>query len=227
MPLPADLTGDSLTPSARKLGAISGAAVAFLCLAYAVILLVGLLSLPSPNRQIQQPWFTIMEVLIICISPAMVALTVALHAGASTDRKSLALASVVFMSMSAVITCTVHFAILTLARNPAFASEPWARSVFSFQWPSVAYALDILSWDVLFPVAALFAALSVQGPGLASAVRVLLYASAALAFLGLAGVAVENMQVRNVGILGYAVLFPIAAGLLASLFHKAGNDNAA
>jgi hypothetical protein len=30
------------------------------------------------------------------------------------------------------------------------------------------------------------------------------------------------MQVRNVGILGYAVLFPIAAGLLANLFHRAG-----
>jgi hypothetical protein len=168
-----------------------------------------------------------LEILIIVVSPAMVALTVALHAGATTDRKSLALVSVVFMSMMAAVTCAVHFVVLTLASQPVFVSEPWARLVFSFQWPSVAYALDILAWDVFFPVAALFAAMSVQGSGLVSAVRVLLYASAALAFLGLAGVAAENMQVRNVGIIGYAILFPIAAGLLASFFRKVGIESAA
>jgi hypothetical protein len=48
-----------------------------------------------------------------------------------------------------------------------------------------------------------------------------LFASAALAFLGLAGVALADMQVRNIGIIGYAVLFPIAAAMLACLFHRA------
>jgi hypothetical protein len=168
-----------------------------------------------------------MEVLIIAISPATVALTVALHAWAPQQRKSLALAAVAFMSMSAVVTCAVHFSILTLSSHPAFAGQEWARLVFSFEWPSIAYALDILAWDVFFPLSAFFAATTVQGNGLAGVVRRLLFASAALGFTGLLGVAVDNMQLRNLGIIGYAVLFPIAAAFLASLFGRANNESAA
>ena len=217
---------DALAPSARRLGVASGTAVALLSLAYACVLSVGLLTLPSPDHQIQQPWFFLMEILIIGIAPAMVALTVALHAWAPTGRKSLALASVAFMSMSAVVTCVVHFAILTLGSQPAFSSEPWTRLVFSFEWPSIAYAMDILAWDVFFPLAVLFAATTVHGAGLANVVRGLLFASAALAFAGLAGVPLANLQVRNIGIIGYAVLFPVAAGALAYLFRQAGSESA-
>ena len=39
-----------------------------------------------------------------------------------------------------------------------------------------------------------------------------------MAYAGLTGVALDNMQIRNIGILGYAVLFPIAAGMLARVF---------
>lgn len=98
---------------------------------------------------------------------------------------------------------------------------------FPFQWPSIAYALDILAWDVFFPLAALFAATAVQGPGLARVARGLLFASAALAFLGLAGAPMANMQVRNIGIIGYAARFPVAAAMLASLFRRASDQRAA
>ncbi len=218
---------DEYSPSARHLGVAAGTAVSVLCLAYAVFLAIGLLTLPSPEHQIQQPWFTLMEILIVAISPAMVTLTVALHAWAPRERKSLALLSVAFMSMSAVVTCSVHFAILTLATHPAFAGEDWVRLVFSFKWPSVAYALDILAWDVFFPIAALFAGTVVQGNRLANIARGLLFASAALAFVGLAGAPLANMQVRNIGIIGYALLFPIATALLAYLFHQATGERLA
>lgn len=218
---------DAIVPTAQRLGVAAGAAVAILCLVYAFVLSVGLLTLPAPGQQIQQPWFTLMEILILAISPAMVVLTVALHAWAPQERKALALASVVFMSMCAVVTCAVHFAILTLSRQSAFSGEAWSRLVFSFQWPSLAYTLDVLAWDVFFPLAALFAAVTVQGSGLPRVTRGLLFASAALAFLGLAGVPLANMQVRNIGVIGYAVLFPIAAAMLASLFRRAGGHSAA
>ena len=218
---------DEYSSSARHLGVAAGTAVGVLCLAYAVVLAIGLLTLPSPEHQIQPPWFTFMEILIIAISPAMVALTVALHAWAPHERKALALLSVAFMSMSAAVTCSVHFAILTLGTHPAFASEDWARLVFSFKWPSVAYALDILAWDVFFPIAALFAGTVVQGNRLASVARGLLFASAALAFAGLAGAPLANMGVRNIGIIGYALLFPISAGILAYQFHQATGESVA
>lgn len=45
---------------------------AFLGLCYATVLALGLLILPSPAHQIQEPWFTLMELLIVLIAPARV-----------------------------------------------------------------------------------------------------------------------------------------------------------
>ncbi len=163
-----------------------------------------------------------MEVLILAIAPAMVAFTVALHAQAADERKALAVLGIVFMSLCAVVTSSVHFSVLTLSRQPAIASQDWAALVFSFKWPSIVYALDILAWDVFFPVAALCAAAVTQGAGRARVARRLLYASVVFAFAGLAGVPLADMSIRNVGIIGYAVLFPIAAVLLAVDWQRAG-----
>ena len=217
---------EATSSPALRLGLISGATVALLCAVYVAVLSVGLLTLPSPDHQIQEPWFTLMEVIILAIAPAIVALAVALHAASSPEHRPLALLGVVFLSLCAVVTCLVHFSVLVLSRHPAFGGA-WHHLVFSFRWPSLAYALDILAWDIFFPVGALFAAPAVQGAGLARAVRVLLVVSALLALVGLLGVPLANMQVRNIGIIGYAVLFPIAAALLAALFRRARAGSAA
>jgi surface polysaccharide O-acyltransferase-like enzyme len=210
-----------------RLGVASGSAVAVLCAIYVAVLAVGLLTLPSPDHQVQQPWFTLLELLILAIAPAIVVLSVALHAWSLPEHKSLALASVVFLGMCAAVTSAVHFAILTLSHQPAFVGEPWSPLIFSFQWPSVVYALDILAWDIFFPLGALFAAASMQGSGLTRLARVVMVVSAVLAFVGALGVPLANMQLRNVGIIGYAVLFPIAAALLAVLFQRTRRGRAA
>jgi hypothetical protein len=209
------------TSASLRMGVLSGNALAALCVAYVIVLGIGFLTLPSPDVPIQDPWFTSMEVLILAIAPTMVAFTVALHAWAPTERKSLGLLSVVFISMCAVVTCCVHFAVLTLSRQSAIAATDWGATVLTFRWPSVVYALDILAWDFFFPIAALCAALAVQGSGLASRARGLLLSSAALAFVGLAGVPLGNMKARNIGIIGYVVLFPIATALLAIVWRGA------
>lgn len=218
---------ERLLHNVRRLGVTSGAGVALLSLAYVCVLVGGLLTLPSPAHQIQQPWFFLMEVLILVIAPAMVILSVALHARAPVSHKSFALAGVVFMSMSAGLTSVVHFAILTLSTQAAFASRSGAHVVFSFSWPSVAYAMDILAWDIFFPLGALFLASTLLGRGLPRLGRALLFASAAFAFAGLAGVLLADMRVRNIGILGYAILFPLAAAVLAKLFYQGAAENAA
>ena len=87
--------------------------------------------------------------------------------------------------------------------------------MFAFRWPSVAYALDILAWDVFFPIGAACTALALRGLTGLRLERRLFGASAVLAVLGLAGVPLAEMAVRNVGIVGYAVLFPVAAALIA------------
>jgi hypothetical protein len=73
---------------------------------------------------------------------------------------------------------------------------------------------------VFFALSVLSAAPVFEGSRLAASIRVLLFASGALAIAGLSGVFVGNMQWRNIGIAGYAVVYPVAAVLLAILFRR-------
>jgi hypothetical protein len=214
--------GDSIkfTATARSLGIFSAAATLILLVAYALTLALGLASLESPQQPIDDPMFTILEVLIISIMPAMVALMVAVHAWAPMHAKTLSLTSLVFMGMLAGLTCSVHFVILTLSRQPEFTAQPWLPLVLSFTWPSVVYALDILGWDVFFPLSMLFAALVFQGSPLAAWIRVLMIASGVLSLAGLSGVVARDMQLRNIGIVGYVGVFLVVAALLAVLFYR-------
>ena len=209
------------TATARSLGIFSAAATVILLLTYAVTLAVGLASLESAQQPIGDPMFTILEVLIIIMMPVMVALMVALHAWAPVHAKALSLISLVFMGLLAGVTCSLHFVILTLSRQPEFTGQPWLPLVFSFSWPSVAYALDILGWDVFFALSMLFAAPVFRGSRLAVWIRVLMIASAVLALAGLSGIVIGDMQLRNIGIVGYVGVFLVVAALLAALFYRA------
>jgi hypothetical protein len=189
-------------------------------MAYAITLAVGFLSLNSPQQPIGDPMFSILEVLIIVMMPMMVALMVAVHAWAPSHAKALSLTAVVFMGLLAGVTCSLHFVILTLSRQVAFASQPWLRLFLSFKWPSVAYALDILAWDFFFALSMFFAAPVFSGSRLATSIRVLMITSGALALAGLSGVVAGDMQLRNIGIVGYLVVFLVVAGLLGVLFYR-------
>jgi hypothetical protein len=215
--------GESMqfTATARSLGIFSAAATVILLVAYAVTLAVGLASLESAQQPIGDPMFTILEVLIIIMMPVMVALMVAVHAWAPVHAKALSLISLVFMGLLAGVTCSLHFVILTLSRQPEFTGQPWLPLVFSFSWPSVAYALDILGWDVFFALSMLFAAPVFRGSRLAAWIRVLMIASAVLALAGLSGIVIGDMQLRNIGIVGYVGVFLVVAALLAALFYRA------
>jgi hypothetical protein len=114
----------------------------------------------------------------------------------------------------------VHAVILTLSRQAAFSGLEWSPLILSFRWPSVPYALDILAWDVFFSLSVLFAAFVFRGSRLATLIRLLLAVSGVLALGGLSGVIAGNMQLRCIGIVGYAGIFPITALLLSALFVR-------
>jgi hypothetical protein len=59
------------------------------------------------------------------------------------------------------------------------------------------------------------------GSRLTTSIRVLMIASGVLALGGLSGVMVGDMQLRNIGIVGYVGVFLVAALLLAILFYRA------
>jgi len=205
----------------RRLGILSALSVVLLDVAYAVTLTIGFLSLQSPQQPIGDPMFSIMEILIIVMMPAMVMLMVAVHAWAPSRHKALSLAAVVFMGLLAGLTCCVHFVVLTLSRQVAFAGQSWHPLFFSFTWPSVAYALDILGWDVFFALSMLFAAPVFRGDRLAASIRALMIASGVLSLAGLSGVAVGDMKLRNIGIVGYVGVFLAVVALLLFLFYRA------
>ena len=210
----------TFTASARQVGMVSAAGTVFLDAVYAATLLVGLLSLHSPEQPIGDPWFSILEILIILMMPIIVALIVAVHAWVPAGAKVFSLMALVFVSLAAGLTCSIHFVILTVGRRAALSGLAWMPLLLSFKWPSVSYALDILAWDVFFALSVLFAAQVFRGNRLATSIRVLLVASGALALAGLSGIIVGDMQLRNIGIVGYVGVFPVAALLLAVLFYR-------
>jgi hypothetical protein len=211
----------ALTPNARRLGIVSAVGTVFLSVLYAIPLTAGLLSLPSPDTPIGDPWFPMMELLIILTMPLMVGLMVAIHAWASPETKVFSLIAIIFTALLTGVTTSVHFVILTVTHRPEFAGQSWVPLVLSFRWLSVTYALDVLAWDVFFGLAVLFAAPVFRGGRLARSIRLLLLVSGALALGGVSGVILNQSQLRSIGIVGYAVVFPVAAVLLAILFYRA------
>jgi hypothetical protein len=214
------------TANARRLGIVSASGTVLLSVVYAIPLTAGLLALPSPDAPIGDPWFPMMEILIILTMPWMVGLMVAVHAWAAPQAKVYSLLALVFMSLLTVITCSVHFVILTVTHRAEYVEQSWLPSVLSFEWLSVTYALDILAWDVFFALAVLAAAPVFRGTRLATYVRIVMIVSGTLSLGGLSGVFLDDSTFRSIGIVGYAAVFPVAALLLAILFYRAPSREA-
>jgi hypothetical protein len=215
------MADEGFTRHHRRLGKVAAWAAFFLLVAYAVTLALGLLSLESPADPIGDPYFTLLELLIIAMAPVMVVVMVAVHAYASPGARAYSLPALAFMVVMAGITSGVHFVILTVSRQIASAGFPWASLFFSFEWPSVVYALDILAWDVFFALSMLFAAPVFRTGQLDKTVRVLMIADGVLSLAGLAGVPLGDMSLRNIGILGYVGVSLLVFPLLAVVFGRA------
>lgn len=200
----------------NRAGRLAAGLIVALQLAYAIVLVAGLAALPSPDAPIPDPYFTAMELLILLVAPLLVILMAALHSAAPQAQKIFGLCALVFMAMCATVTSLVHFLILTISRD---LPGNW-DDVFAFRWPSVAYAADILAWDVFFALSVLSASRIFRSAGWSLWTGRLLVVSGVLSLLGLLGVATGDMQVRNIGILGYAVVFPVAALMMRKVFSR-------
>src|SRR5512133_380296 len=141
------MSHEGFTAQHRVLGRVASWTVFALVVIYSVVLILGFLSLKSPQDQIGDPYFTLMELLIILMMPFMVISMIAVHAYATPGAKAYSLTALAFMIIMAAFTSGLHFVILTVSRQIEAAGLVEAPLFFSFQWPSVAYALDILAWD--------------------------------------------------------------------------------
>jgi hypothetical protein len=202
------------------LGRFAAFAVFFLLIAYAVTLVLGFFSLNSPQDPIGDPYFSILELLIVVTAPLMVIVMIAVHAYASPETRMYSLTALAFMVIMAGITCSVHFVILTVSRQIEAAGFPWGSLFFSFRWPSVVYTLDILAWDFFFALSMLFAAPVFKIGRLEKTIRLLMIVSGVLSLAGLIGVPLANMNVRNIGVLGYAGVSMVVFLLLGIVFGR-------
>lgn len=214
------MTHADFTAQHRTIGRAAAWAVFFLSVVYAITLVLGLLSLKSSQDPIGDPFFSILELLIILIAPLMVISMVAVHAYAAPDVRACSLVALAFMLILAGMTSSVHFIILTVSRPMEKTGLSWLPLLFSFKWPSVAYTLDILAWDWFFALSMLFAAPVFKEGRLETSVRMLMIVTGVLSLAGLIGVPFANMQVRMIGVVGYVGVSPILFLLLGLVFGR-------
>jgi hypothetical protein len=189
--------------------------------AYIIVTALGFLSLESPQDPIGYPYVTLMKLLILPLAALYLVGMVTIHSYARPKAKAYSLIALLFMTVLAVITTSVHFIIVTVGPQLEATGPSWISLLISFSWPSILYALDILAWDWFFALSLLFASAVFTGGGrLERATRILLIVSGVLSLAGLVGVPLANMQVRNIGIIGYAVVSPIAFLLIGILFGR-------
>ena len=215
-------SGEGFTEEHRRMGMISAFAVFAILLAYVPVIVLGLLSLKSPLEPIGDPYFSLLEVLIVTGAPLMVVVMVAVHAYAPPGAKAYSLTGLLFMVILTGITTTVHFAILTVSRQIASAGFAQSSFLLSFNWPSVAYATDDLAWDLFFALSMLFGAFVFKKGGLENAIRYAMLASGWLSLVGLFGVPFLNQtpDIRNIGVVGYAGIGIIVFLLLGIHFGR-------
>jgi len=196
--------------TADRLGLWSAVAIVGIGVAYAIALAAGF-ARHGLRDPITDPILAIMEVLTLLSAPPLVTLMAAVHDRAAPPRKVYALTAFAFATLCAGTTSAVHFVELTATRQLGGGG---------IVWPSPVYAAELLAWDVFLGLALLFAAPVFDGGGPERAVRWGLLATGALCLAGTVGPVVGDMRLQLVGVLGYAVLLPVASFLLARLFAR-------
>lgn len=189
-------------------------------LAYIPVMILGFIAGGGLSAPIKDPHLAIMELLILVSGPVLVIMFAAIHAYAGRSDRVLSLTAFVLVGALAGITVSVHFVLLTVGRQVNPAEMPGFSYLLSWRWPSVFFALDIVAWDLFFGLALLAAAPVFGGDRVGRWVRAGMIAAGTLCLFGLVGAVLGNMTVRDIGIAGYGVVFPVVAALVARVLTK-------
>jgi hypothetical protein len=195
----------------NRLGFCSASALCVIGVAYVGTLAVGFAS-AGFARPIVDPVLAAMEILTLLSAPILVVLMAAVHAYAAPQHKVHSSIAFAFMVLMAGLTSSVHFVELTAVRQSATAS---------LTWPSTAYALELLAWDIFLGLSLIFAAPVFTAGKLESAGRAGLYGAGTLCVVGVLGPTSGEMRLQFIAVAGYAGVLPAVFLLLAMLFRRA------
>jgi hypothetical protein len=206
------------TENDRRIGIASAIAAAAIGALYDAIGVAGLFVFPHPGASLRQvdPYLAILESLIIAFAVVLVVVLAAVHQYAPAGRKTWSLAALAFSACFSALTCSVHFASLTVGRQMDPASMPALAHQLPVNedWPTVAMACDFLAWDFFLGLALLLAAQSFARPSDRQA-RIALTVAGTLCLAGAAGPLSGHMAFQFPGIAGYAFALPVACAMLA------------
>ena len=196
----------------NKITMISAFTLFGLGLIYALVLVLGLFSLKESTDPIGNPYVSVMEIIIIMMTPFMLLLSSGLYFIEGNKHKFTNFMSVVFMIIASCITSSVHITVLSINNHLGSRELPWFQQFFSWEWPSVVYALDILAWDFFFALSILCLVPIYYKKN--NSITISLLLAGILSLVGLIGPVISDMQFRLIGVFGYAGLFPIACFLM-------------
>lgn len=193
----------------REIGTWAARAVCILILIYIITGAVWFVSSGDSSKRYAlaptDPYLAILEALIVLMGPLMVLTMASLHGCTSRETSTFSLASLSFMILLAGITCSIHFVELFVMRRVSpeamvalspIISSPW-------KWPSAAFALDLLAWDMFYGLSMLCGGAAFARTGETVLSR-LMFLSGGLCVAGITGPVVGDLRFQLLGIMGYA-----------------------
>jgi len=202
----------------RRVGMWSALGTTIVGAVYVSVGVLGILLRPAKENLLQQvdPYLAILEALIIVSALTLVTLMCALHLHAPSGRRILTLTALSFAIIFAVLTSSVHFASLTVARHlDPQADAGLIRQLSFMSWPTVALCLDLLAWDLFLGLSFVLAARVFSGR-----TRAFLTACGWLCLAGFLGPVSGHLRLQFLAIAGYGFVLPIACAFVGLHFRR-------
>ena len=193
-----------------KLGFWAAVTVVVIGLVYVVVLIAGITQ-AGVDTPITDPILAVMEGLTILSALAILIAVAAVYQLAPADHKLFGLIALIFISLFTGMTSTVHFLELTISRQTGTAE---------IVWPSQSYAAELLAWDGFLGLALIFLSFVFTSNRSDNVIFYSFLISGILTLSGIIGPLTGNMQLQRIGIVGYAIVLPIAFYFLARMFQR-------
>jgi hypothetical protein len=169
----------------------------------------------------RDPAWAVAEVVIVVFAPIQVIFFAAIYESAPARARIFGLLGFAFMVVMAALTVSVHFVELTVARRADLGADSALVHIFSYTQPSLLLGIEFLAWHLFFGLSILLTAFAFSPRGKELWVRIGLAGAGVLCIAGLSGPILDRPALRTIGVIGYGIVFPVAAFVIGLVFRSA------